>query len=74
MKKVVKRIFIIIAAIFAMVVLIVVASYINHQIQLGKEDELLQPMGQFVDVHVHQMHVYIEGDGDETLVAQAHLF
>ncbi|PAV28030.1 alpha/beta hydrolase [Virgibacillus profundi] len=59
---------IIVSVIIAVFACIIVASYSNHQIQLSKEDELFIPNGQVVEVNGHQMHVYIEGDGEETLV------
>ncbi|QQP15106.1 alpha/beta hydrolase [Lysinibacillus agricola] len=52
----------------AILLLIITASYIIHQIQLSKEDKLFKPTGKMVEVNGHQMHVYIEGNGKETLV------
>ncbi|WP_285395828.1 alpha/beta hydrolase [Lysinibacillus sp. fls2-241-R2A-57] len=57
--------FAIIAAIF---LLIVTVSYLIHQNQLSKEDKLFTPTGKMVEVSGQQMHVYIEGNGEETLV------
>lgn len=68
MKKVFKRMIIIFAVLFALIGLIVVTSFTNHQIKLSKENKLFIPNGQMVDVNGQQMHVYIEGDGEETLV------
>lgn len=48
--------------------ILVMASYINHRIQLGKEKELLTPLGQMVNVNGNQMSIYTEGTGDKTLV------
>lgn len=68
MKKIFKRLVLIISVIFGVLVLVIFASHINHQIQLSKEDERLKPPGHIVEVNGHKMHVYIEGDGGETLV------
>ncbi len=48
--------------------MIVTASYFIHQMQLSKEDKLIIPTGKMVEVNGHQIHVYIEGKGEETLV------
>src|SRR5690625_2976228 len=51
-----------------MFVLIISVSFINQKIQLAKEEELFVPTRQLVEVNDNQMHVYTEGDGEETLV------
>jgi len=48
--------------------LILSVCFINHKIQLSKEEELFVPTGQLVEVNGHKMHVYTEGNGEETLV------
>lgn len=69
MKKRFKRFTsIVFTSIISILLLIISVSFINHKIQLSKEDELLVPPGQLVEVNGHQMHVYTEGDGEETLV------
>jgi len=68
MKKGLKRIGIIFAGITLIFVLIISVSFINHKIQLSKEEELFVPTGQLVEVNGHQMHVHTEGSGEETLV------
>ncbi|MBG9455641.1 hydrolase [Lysinibacillus sphaericus] len=52
----------------AILLLIITTSYIIHQNQLSKEDQLYTPTGKMVEVNGHKMHVYIEGDGEDTLV------
>ncbi|MFJ7405775.1 MULTISPECIES: alpha/beta fold hydrolase [unclassified Lysinibacillus] len=65
----IKRImFIIFVVIISFFVLILSVSFINHKIQLSKEEELFVPIGQLVEVNGHQMHVYTEGKGEDTLV------
>ena len=44
------------------------ATFIFHRISLEKEQASLTPMGQQVLVNGHQMNVYVEGDGPETIV------
>ena len=55
--------------IIAAVILIpLLAIYINHKIHLQKESSLLTPVGHLVEVDGHSMSIYIEGSGDITLV------
>lgn len=63
-KKIMKTILII----FAIIILLLLAIYINHKIHLKKESELLLPLGQIVEVDGHNMSVYTEGEGATTLV------
>lgn len=65
LKHIMLKVFIGFIFIFA---LILTVSLINHKIQLSKEEELFVPTGQLVEVNGHQMHVYTEGSGEETLV------
>ena len=44
------------------------ATFIFHRISLKKEQASLTPVGQQVLVNGHQMNVYVEGDGPETIV------
>lgn len=64
MKKGVKVILIILS----IIIILILAVFINHKIQLKKEAELLTPIGQLVEVDGHNMSVYIEGEGDKTIV------
>lgn len=54
----------IIAAVFALLLLI----YAYHKIRLKREAGLLAPLGQTIEVDGHKMSVYIEGEGEKTLV------
>lgn len=58
----------IILLIISIIVVLLLAIYINHRIQSGKEAKLLTPLGQIVEVNGHNMSIYIEGEGDKTLV------
>lgn len=63
--KKIKKVVIIVLAAF---IIVLVGIYINHRIQLKKEEELRTPLGEMVEVGGHQMSVYVEGDGDNTIV------
>lgn len=63
-KKIIKAV----AIIMIIFIVVLVAIYINHKIQLKKEEELKAPLGELVEVDGHKMSVYVEGNGDKTLV------
>ena len=50
------------------ILLFLAATFIFHRISLEKEQASLTPMGQQVLVDGHQMNVYVEGNGPETIV------
>ena len=50
------------------ILLFLLATFIFHRISLEKEEASLKPMGQQVLVNGHQINVYVEGDGSETIV------
>ena len=54
--------------ILGVVILLFLAIFINHQIRLKKEEKLLTPIGQLVEVDDHKMNIYIEGEGEQTIV------
>lgn len=69
MRKRVKRLMLILfIGIISIFLIIISVSFIHHTLQLSKEEERLVPPGQLVEVNGHQMHVYTEGNGEETLV------
>ena len=45
-----------------------IAIHINHKIKLNKEEGLKTPLGILVEVDGHQMSIYVEGNGDKTIV------
>lgn len=67
MKKTTKFIRAIIIIIVISVTLLLLI-YINHRIRLTKESALRSPLGRMAEVDGHNMSVYIEGEGDTTLV------
>ncbi len=67
MKKA-KKIIKIILIVLSVFIVALLAIYINHRIQLRKEAELKVPTGELVEVDGHSMSVYVEGNGDKTIV------
>ena len=54
--------------ILGIIIIFLLAVYINHRIQLNKESKLLTPLGQIIEVDGHNMSIYTEGTGDQTIV------
>ena len=50
------------------ILLFLLATFIFHRISLDKEQASLTPMGQQVLVNGHQINIYVEGTGPETIV------
>ncbi len=67
MKKA-KRIMKIIIIVLIVFIVALLAIYINHRIKLKKEAELKASMGELIEVDSHNMSVYVEGNGDKTIV------
>ena len=55
-------------AFLSFLILFLVATFFYHRISLQKENEFLTPIGQKVEVNGHQMNVYVQGEGSETIV------
>ena len=55
-------------AFLSFILLFLSATFIFHRICLEKEQASLTPMGQQVLVDGHQINVYVEGNGPETIV------
>ena len=55
-------------AFLSFILLFLAATFIFHRISLEKEQASLTPMGQQVLVDGHQINVYVEGNGPETIV------
>lgn len=68
MKKTLKIIGIFTSVVIVLFLLIILISSINHKIQLSKEKDLFVPNGKIVEVNKHKMHIYTEGQGNNTLV------
>lgn len=63
-KKIMKVVMILLVTFIVMLV----AIYINHRIQLNKEEGLKTPLGKLVEVDGHNMSVYVEGNGKKTII------
>lgn len=68
MKKILVKSLKLILIIFAIIVLLVIISFVRHKICSSNEKDLLTPLGDLVEVNGHNMSIYAEGDGDTTLV------
>lgn len=68
MRKLLRRFSVVLSIIIGIFILLIFSSFVNHNIQLSKEDDLLDPPGKMIEVNDHNIHVYAEGNGEETLV------
>ncbi len=68
MKKILVKSLKVILIIFAIIVLLVIISFVRHKICSSNEKDLLTPLGELVEVNGYNMSVYTEGSGDKTLV------
>ncbi len=68
MKRILSKSLIVILIIFAIIALFVIISVVRHKICSSIEKDLLTPLGELVEVNGHNMSIYIEGEGDKTLV------
>jgi pimeloyl-ACP methyl ester carboxylesterase len=66
--KTVKRIGKVVMITIIVLIVLLLAVYVNHRIRLEKESELRSPLGQIVEVDGHNMSIYTEGNGEVTLV------
>lgn len=68
LRKILRKVLKVILIIVAIIVLFLAISFINHKIRSSNEKDLLTPLGELVEVNGHNMSIYVEGDGDKTLV------
>jgi len=68
LRKILKNALKVVLIIAAIIVLFLAISFVNHKIRSSNEKELLTPLGELVEVNGHNMSIYVEGDGDKTLV------
>ena len=54
--------------ILGLIIVFLLFSFIRHKILLAREEALITPSGQMINVDGHKMHVYSVGDGDKTLI------
>ena len=63
-----KRIFKVIGIVLGIICLALLALYVNHRIQLSREQDLLKPLGESVEVDGKKMSIYTEGSGEQTII------
>ena len=63
-----KRIFKVIGIVLGIICLALLALYVNHRIQLSREQNLLKPLGELVEVDGKKMSIYTEGSGEQTII------
>ncbi|MDO5401991.1 MAG: alpha/beta hydrolase [Eubacteriales bacterium] len=63
-----KKKFKVIGIILGIVCLSLLALYVNHRIQLSREQDLLKPLGKLVEVDGKKMSIYTEGSGEQTII------
>ena len=73
MKKILKFIAKTLLCILGLIFLILIISFINHNIQQHLEEKILIPPGKIVEVNNHKVHIYVGGKKDSkyTLVFMA---
>ncbi|MBV1757161.1 MAG: alpha/beta hydrolase [Dethiosulfatibacter sp.] len=69
--RILKVLGIVLIIVLFMVILFLIASMINHRIQLKKETSAYPPPGSIVNVNDKKLHIFIAGEGDITLVFMA---
>lgn len=68
MKHILRKVFFSVGILVGLIVIIIGLSFVNHLIQLSKEKNFFLPVGTMVEVNGHNLHVYTEGRGTQTLV------
>lgn len=68
LRKILRKTLKAVLIIAAIIVLFLAISFVNHKIRSSNEKDLLTPLGELVEVNGHNMSMYVEGDGDKTLV------
>lgn len=66
--KMIKILLIVLLVVVLVVVVVLMSLSIHHRIKLKEELELYQPLGHMVDINDKKMHVYMEGEGENTFV------
>ena len=68
MKKLWKIIGKILIILVSFVLIFILGSYVNHKVNIKKEDKLFTPIGTKIKINDNMMNVYFEGKGDKTIV------
>lgn len=68
MKRIFKNIGKVLLVLLILLIVFLSAVFIYNRIKMKKEEPLLKPFGQIVEVDDHHMSIYTEGKGEKTLV------
>lgn len=68
MKRILNKMLKVVLIIVVIIILFLTISIIRHKICYSKEKNLLTPLGTMVEVNGHNMSIYVEGEGDKTIV------
>ncbi|MBR0426200.1 MAG: alpha/beta hydrolase [Clostridia bacterium] len=68
MKRVLKHLGKSLLALFLLLIVFLFAVFLYNKIMVKKEEPLLNPLGQIIEVDNHAMSIYTEGSGEKTLV------
>lgn len=68
MKRILNKMLKVVLIIVVIIILFLMISIIRHKICYSKEKNLLTPLGTMVEVNGHNMSIYVEGEGDKTIV------
>lgn len=68
MKKTLKNIGKVLLALLILLIIFMLVVFIYNKIKMKNEEPLLKPLGQIVKVDNHNMSIYTEGKGENTLV------
>lgn len=71
MKKFLKMVKIVFITVSLLLTAIISVSFLNHRFNLSKEKALLIEPGEMVNINNNNLHLYSEGQGNETLVFMA---
>ncbi|MCR3956267.1 MAG: alpha/beta hydrolase [Gudongella sp.] len=59
---------IVVGAIVSLIIILMIVAIINHSIKMNRERIAFPPPGEMVQIGGKTIHVYVEGDGETTLV------
>lgn len=68
MKRILKNIGKVLLTLLILLIIFMLVVFIYNKIKMKKEEPLLKPLGQIVEVDNYNMSIYTEGKGEKTLV------
>lgn len=63
-----KKIILILIYVIGLIGIFLLGSWLYHSIKIAQEKEETPPIGEMVEVNGHDMHVYTDGNGEQTIV------